>query len=367
MLLSSVEHPVPSTRVAALNLFPVLRANGYDPHVLFSPDQPTEMPAIDLTADEIVAQGFHAVIFQKVHGPHVGRLARELAVRGVRTLYLVCDLVNVEMAEATHATVAVTQFLRSAYPLRLQAKIHVVHDGIERHEVFKQDWGIHHGSAVRPLRAVLVTSSPPDHLPQLIAPPRWLSVRIVGRYPSHAQRRRRFAQARWQLAAQPDLASKFSYLRFLANPRIHRDPWDADGVYRALCEADIGILPIDRVPRRASEDETPPAWMLKSENRLTLKMAAALPVIATPIPSYMPVVRHGKNAYFAEARIDWLASLSALRDPAERRRVGIAARASVKESFSIEEQGRRLVEVLHVLGVMPADDRRTTGVASAHE
>jgi glycosyltransferase involved in cell wall biosynthesis len=80
-----------------------------------------------------------------------------------------------------------------------------------------------------------------------------------------------------------------------------------------------------------------------------MKMAVGLPVIATPIPAYEPVMEHGRAGFFARSRDDWMTYLEALRDPVHRRRIGQQARESVLARYSREEQARRLIEVLHEL------------------
>jgi glycosyltransferase involved in cell wall biosynthesis len=107
-------------------------------------------------------------------------------------------------------------------------------------------------------------------------------------------------------------------------------------------QADIGIIPID-------PEVNPEGWNLKSENRLTMKMCVGLPVISTPIPSYEAVVEHGQNGFLARSRHDWIECLETLRDPALRRGIGERARESVMKKYSMDEQARRLIEVLRSL------------------
>ena len=79
---------------------------------------------------------FPLIIFQKIHGRSVEDLARRASGFGIKTVYMVCDILDVPMVEATHRTVAVTRYLKSLYPRHLQDRIHVVHDGIEHPEEF---------------------------------------------------------------------------------------------------------------------------------------------------------------------------------------------------------------------------------------
>jgi glycosyltransferase involved in cell wall biosynthesis len=290
-------------------------------------------------------------VFQKVHGPSVEEAVRELSAAGITTIYAVCDLVEVAMATLTDATITVTEHLRSLYPAELHSKIHVVHDGIENAEIRKMSRSDTRGSRNRRLHTVLVTSDALDRLPVIGTPPAWLDVTIVGRYPPAEQRLRRLREARWRMAELPS-DERLRYVAFLCNRRIRRVAWDPVGVYKAMCDSDIGIIPIE--PTTTEDDPRSGWWKVKSENRLTMKMSVGLPVIATPIPAYLPVIEHGRNGFFAESRQDWLNCLDALRDPAIRRCIGDSARQSVLPRYSKEEQARRLIAVLRDFVPLPA-------------
>ena len=358
VLLSNSRSPIPSTRIASLNMFPFLRAAHYEPHIVFEPEHGDERPDVSGLAPRIVAQGFKIVVFQKVHGPSVEALARQLGEAGVRTLFCVCDVVDVPMAKATDATVAVTDFLKSLYPAELHAKIHVVHDGIEHPDLYKPAASARHGTLARPLRAVLVTSAQLDRLPQIISPPSWLSVTVVGRYASAPMQRLR--EARWTLLQRQGRRARLDSLAFMAHWRIRCVAWDAARVYKNMLDADVGIIPIN-----AALPDDPgagaPSWKVKSENRMSMKMCLGLPVVATPIPSYLPMVSQGSNGFLAGTRKEWMGYLDALRDPALRQMVGANARQSVLQRYSMQEQARRLIAVLESLA---GPDAQTTRCGS---
>src|SRR5262245_11666393 len=140
VLLSNSAHPIPSTRIAALNMFPFLRAANFEPHILFEPVEPTETPDVSNLAEGVFREGFRIVVFQKVHGSSVSEFARRLSTLGIKSVYAVCDLVDLGMVAATDATIAVTDYLKSLYPPAYQLKIHVVHDGIEQADSRKTSW-----------------------------------------------------------------------------------------------------------------------------------------------------------------------------------------------------------------------------------
>ena len=344
VLLSNAADPLPSTRITVLNMFPYLRDAGFDPHIVFEPQSPTEVPDVSGLAQRLVGNGFRAVFFQKVHGAGVEALARELRGAGIKTVYGVCDLVNPAMVEATDATIAVTEYLRSLYPAELQQKIRVIHDGIENPLAQKQSWTGHTGSPRQRLRAVLVTSATLTDLPVLGTPPDWLDVCIVGRYPPASARLERLREARCKLLEQP-AGTRMAYAAFLLNRRIRRVQWDPVGVYDELQRADIGIIPVDTSSPSDAGSEVP-SWKVPAA---LAHAAEGLLVIATPIPAYEPVLQHGSNGFFAHSRADWQRCLQALRDPALRREIGDRARLSVLPRYSMECQGAEFAGVLHEL------------------
>lgn len=337
VLPSNSRQALPSTRISVLNMLPYLRDAGIVAEIAFAPAQPNHTPDLSGLDLRALAARYDIVYFQKVHGDSVLHAVRTLERSGVRTVFGLCDVVAPDMVEATSATAVVTEFLRSLHPAPLRPKMHVVHDGVEQPARRRPAATDNRGSRRRPLRAVLVTSSAPALLPVLGRPPDWLRVAIVGAYPAPTWRGARLRWLRQQLTEQT-IGGRLAAMSVVLDRRIERVPWHPTGVYDQLEQADIGVIPIDM--------EHAPAWQLKSENRLTLKMAAALPVIATPIPAYEAVVEHGRNAFFARRRDEWLQHLEALRDPALRQAVGERARAAVLPRFSKEAQAQALIATL---------------------
>lgn len=344
-LLSREDAPIPSTRIAILNLFPFFRQANIDPIIVFQPIKPTEQPDVSAIDDQIAALYLDIAVFQKVHGPSVEALTMKLRAVGVKTVYCVCDLVEIAMATATDATVVVTDYLKSLYPAELQEKIHVVHDGIEHPEHMKLNVNLNRGSRSKPLNALLVTSAALDCLPTCFPLPDWLNLTILGRYPNKDSWLQRIRVARWDIMGKASFSDKLRCLRFYSNSRISTKAWEERIVYEFMGSADIGVIPVEM-------DESGPqdaSWRVKSENRLTMKMAVGLPVIASPIPSYESVITHGNNGFLARSKSDWMDCLSTLRDPATREMVGSEARRSVINRFSMENQANRLITVLKSL------------------
>jgi Glycosyl transferases group 1 len=344
VLASSPQRPIPSTRIAVTNMWPLMPGRGVESLLLYAPDRPSETPELPQNLLDAARQHrLDLVMFQKTRGPHAMRLITGLRASGIRSGFMVCDIIDDEMVAATDGTITVTEQLRSLHAAHLHNRIHVVHDGIERpDEVARPS-----GRSDR-VRAVLVTSAQLHALPIIRVPPPWLHVTVVGSYaPTRIGRMRQF---RWALSEMEPWQRGDAW-RFMMSPRTRCVPWSEAAAYEALRQADIAIIPVDGPAWAPTDPGLPPSWLRKSENRLTLKMSLGLPVVTTPIPSYEAVIDDGVNAFFARSRADWLHQLGRLRDPKLRRQVGASARASVANRFSMERQADLLAAAIrHIAG-----------------
>jgi glycosyltransferase involved in cell wall biosynthesis len=75
-------------------------------------------------------------------------------------------------------------------------------------------------------------------------------------------------------------------------------------------------------------------------------MANGIPVICSPIESYRKVIEHGVTGFFAESESDWAHYLRQLRDPKLRNEIGLRAKASVVEKFSVESIGQQMYDLI---------------------
>ena len=344
VLLSNSACPLPSTRIAVLNLFPLLRAAGYDPEIVFEPASATETPELAGLAERAKARGCSLVFFQKVHGASVLAEMRKLRGLGIRTVYGVCDRIDDEIVRATDATTIVTEFLRQQHASELRERIHIVHDGIERPDICHPHDSDAGSTQASRLRAVLVTSSTLETIPVIGRLPRHLDLTVVGRYPESPSLKQAIRGHLKRALLQPSQPG----LGTLRSAGFQTRAWHPERVYADLLDTDIGIIPVDTrfdpLPGREVS-----YWEVKSENRLTLKMALGLPVIASPVPAYLDIVEQGVNGYIARTRAEWLDAIDALRSPEHRRQIGLAARRTVLERFSMEAQARKLIGVFEKL------------------
>lgn len=346
ILSSNSADPLPSTRISVLNMFPYLVAAGYEPLVAFEPAASTEVPDISGLAARLRQQGVDIAYFQKVRGPSAVAEAVACHSMGIRTVFGVCDLIENEMAEATDATIAISTFLRRQYAPELQAKVHVVHDGIENPE-FRKHAGVPGKAKLRNQRicAALVTSSQLFEIPILGKPPGFLEVSVIGNYPPRPEFARHWKEVYWKASTLPKWRERLALVRHQFLPRFRTINWNPDTVYQQTAACDIAIIPVDTRDDPVGNAKVS-MWQVKSENRLTLAMALGMAVVASPVPSYLEVVEQGVNGYLATTRTEWLECLELLQNPENRRRIGDNARASVIDRYSKEEQARKLIAVL---------------------
>jgi glycosyltransferase involved in cell wall biosynthesis len=348
ILLSNSKKALASTRISVLNMLPYLRDAGFVTEISYEPESDTETPELSELAERMARQRIEIAYFQKVHGPSVIDAARKLSSMGIKTVYGVCDIIDNKMAKVTDVTIVVTDYLKSLYDSSLQSKIRVVHDGIERPEIFKRKYGTEHGSAKHPLRAVLVTSKKISTIPVIKNPPKYFEIAVIGYYPPSNSILQSFKRAYWEINEKPNFGQKVSHLKSFLDRGFRKINWDIDKVHKRMVDFDIGIIPVDTQFDRLAQQNVS-AWQVKSENRLTMKMALGLPVICSPVPSYDNVIVQGENGYIAQTREAWIQYMEELRIPEKRESIGRKARESVIHRYSKEEQARKLIEVLNSL------------------
>ena len=338
-LLSPQGDPMPSTRIACLNLFPHLRAAGITPEVRWEPETPTEVPESITELALLRGSVPRVVVLQKIRGAAVVKAVRALRRVGVRCIWCVCDIVDNEMVAETDATIAVTEHLRGLYAPELQPRIHVVHDGIEDESLAATSVG----STTQHPVALLVTSQELNELPVTGIPPRGWRVHILGRYP--ASRVERVRQIYWSMRGYRS-RQVLRALAAIGDRSIKRTPWSKAHLTEAVNAAQIGIIPVGGNDAETAVGSSEPAWRVKSENRLTLLMAAGLPVVASPIPAYEQVIVQGSNGFLASTSADWQRHFAALRDPGLREEIGRRARSTVLPRFSTASQAKQFVDVI---------------------
>ncbi len=112
--------------------------------------------------------------------------------------------------------------------------------------------------------------------------------------------------------------------------------WSIDSEVRELNRFSVGVMPLPQT-----------RWMRgKCALKALLYMACGIPCIATPFGAVLEFMHHGENGFFAEDTEQWRDALEQLRDPALRRRIGEVGRATVEESYSLDNAAPELLKIL---------------------
>lgn len=86
----------------------------------------------------------------------------------------------------------------------------------------------------------------------------------------------------------------------------------------------------------------------KGNNKLTQFMSLGKPVVASPLDSYLSIIKHGVNGYIARTDADWRIYLETLRDhPELRKQMGENAAKTVIDAYSIEAVTGKMLEATH--------------------
>ena len=117
-------------------------------------------------------------------------------------------------------------------------------------------------------------------------------------------------------------------------------PWTLETIERELLECDVAIAPYS-------------GPLSKSVNKVATYWALSLPVVASPLEDYVPVVQNGENGYIARTPGEWHEFLETLIDhPVLRQQQGDAGRRLVHERYSREAVCRTWQETLEALATV---------------
>jgi glycosyltransferase involved in cell wall biosynthesis len=169
-----------------------------------------------------------------------------------------------------------------------------------------------------------------------------------------------------------------------------RETWhhlarDVPGVrLRVICDRfpELGAMPV--VPVTWSEateaaelaaSDAGVSWVpddLWSRGKCGLKVlqyqAAGLPVLANPVGVHVEMVKPGINGWLPTTREEWADAARTLAgDPALRRRMARAARASVEAGYSVKAWEATFVATVRGASAVPSPNLRLTGPARSRQ
>lgn len=145
----------------------------------------------------------------------------------------------------------------------------------------------------------------------------------------------RWKDAEWleQLFSDPRL--RHWSLKTISNHPRASIRWSPDYWY-TLRQADACAISIHTIDDASSA---------KSANRLLQAMALSVPTICSPLPSYLDVVTHGKDALICHQNEEWIVAFQKLEDEAFRIHMGEEGFKKAK-NFSIDQTINLWIEAL---------------------
>ena len=124
-------------------------------------------------------------------------------------------------------------------------------------------------------------------------------------------------------------------------------PWRSETEIEDLRPIDVGIMPLP-------ED----AW---SKGKCGLKalqfMALGIPVACSPVGVNTVIIQDGENGFLAATEDEWVEKLAQLLRSAElRRKIGMAGRTTVEQTYSAAAQAPRVYDILAQMVQEPANE-----------
>jgi hypothetical protein len=291
-----------SSRIHGLNIHRFLCSKGVESVIVQTSAHMTNTLTLSPEEQErVLSSGFDVLLFQKVRDEKAQQFARAASGRGIRTVFIQCDCIDTQMVSAVDQVVVTSQNLCDYYRSHYGIEATVIQDAVEV--------DTSHGKQHRvksPLTLIWVGYS--DN---------WESVGMV----------------RDVLDSMND--NDF-VLKTISNHPEADVPWDLATVSDEILQADIGVIPAHLE-----------AWGLgKSNNRLTMFMALGMPVVASPVPSYLDIIRQGRNGFLARSQEEWTEALLALKSVETRSAVGKQARLDSFGSFGLNTIGPQWLNLL---------------------
>lgn len=103
-------------------------------------------------------------------------------------------------------------------------------------------------------------------------------------------------------------------------------PWQLNTCNDAIRECDVMVIPSRMTPYQ----------MGKSVNRLALCWGLGVPVVASPLPSYVEYMAGFKPGYELIDKLDWYLKLAGLIDPERRNELGLQGREYVRSTLDLK-------------------------------
>jgi glycosyltransferase involved in cell wall biosynthesis len=118
---------------------------------------------------------------------------------------------------------------------------------------------------------------------------------------------------------------------------IDNVPWNEATEAEELARCHVGVMPLRDGPWERG----------KCGYKIIQYMAAGRPAVASDVGAASSILAHGKTGFLAQTAEEWIAALAQLATDRERlRTMGLAARQQAEAKYSLQNDAKRLVEIL---------------------
>lgn len=251
------------------------------------------------------------VIFQRVHDQQAIHFNKALQNKGTITGFFMADIYNSDILHSVDFVLSPSTILKKTLLNEgvSSEKIFILPDAVETNPSLKKSFNFNISGQNKKIKLVWVGAE--GH---------WYTLEPIYRILKTNKQLKNFE------------------LLTISNHQDANIRWSLDTVWDHILECDIAIVPVDL---------SKPESLVKSNNRVTMFMALAVPVICSPLPSYLEVIKHRENGYIAHSDEEWVNSLVELSNIENRKKIGNAAYTFVHDEYSIEKTSKKLLSILH--------------------
>lgn len=299
---------VGSSRIHGINLHQHLEKNSIASYILSKPSTYSEILNIgNFGIKAIAGCNLDFVVFQRVHNGDTIHLINTLNAHGTITIFIMADIYEATAINAVKIVITTSERLKEVLIERGHNpdKIYVIPDAIETDFDLCKDYSINNNEKI-----TLVWVGAEGH---------WQTLENLKNILSE------------------NTAFKNFNLKTISNHPDADIEWNLSSVWREIIACDIGVIPVDLTRIESS---------VKSNNRATMFKALGLPVICSPLPAYISLIRHGYNGFIANSTEDWLDALTALSQFSIRKKIGLTGRDEVFRKFGMNKVGQTLIQLL---------------------
>lgn len=300
-----------SSRIHGINIHKGLRSLGVKSYLLSTPRGYVEFLRANSFENILLRRiKLDFVIFQRVYGNDAIHLCRHLRKQGSKCGFFMADIYPNDMLSEVDFIVTPSELLRDYIVQEgyKDNKVFFLPDAIETKPILRKDYPSDFADIDQKVKIV------------------WVG-----------------AEGHWNTKIRIDeILEHYGLLEYFNLISISNHPladikWKLDRVWYDILSCDIGIVPVDTSKRES---------LVKSNNRVSMFMALAMPVICSPLPSYLSLIQNEENGYIASGDGEWVKYLMTLRDVSMRKMIGEAAFRFIHSRYNIQAISNQFLSYL---------------------